>query len=191
MRELKEVCVLQSGVYAKSEIGKNKEVYNYLQGSSFNEKGVYKEDAGSRVAVESKLEKHLLKEGDILFSAKGRIFATLFNEQWGKTVASSTFLIIRVKDTLRSILLPEFLCWYLNHPNTMKQIMLQTGGSTLLSISKSKLSEIGILIPPLEQQRKLIDAFNTWKKEEALTKKILERKSKLYQEVLFQSIAGE
>lgn len=46
-----------------------------------------------------------LKRGDVLFSTKGKLFATVWEDQMQKTVATGTFLILNVKD---SAVLPEF-----------------------------------------------------------------------------------
>ena len=94
---------------------------------------------------------------DILLPSKGnRIFATLFQEQWGKAVASSIFYVLRV-DT--SIVLPAYLVAILNLPQYQQQLWQMGGGSNIFSLRKKELEDLQIPLPSFEVQQQ-IATFN-------------------------------
>ena len=97
------IASISSGVYFKDIPDGD---VNYLQVRDFNED---KEAVYSTVELNIKTRKHLLSEGDLLFAAKGMYnFCTIFRESIGLSIASSSFLVLKVKD--KRMVNPEYLC---------------------------------------------------------------------------------
>jgi restriction endonuclease S subunit len=99
-------------------------------------------------------QNHYLNPGDVLLAAKGsKNFATMFRGHFS-AVASTTFLVSRLR---RADILPEYLVWYLNNPETQARLKHNAIGSSIVSISKSTLADLEITIPPLDVQRRILE----------------------------------
>ncbi|MDD5770409.1 MAG: hypothetical protein PHE25_05560 [Candidatus Gracilibacteria bacterium] len=74
--KVKDIAVVQTGVFLRT--GKKGNV-TYLQAKHFNDYGDLRESLIPDLKQEEISKKHLLQDGDILFSAKGtRNFATVY-----------------------------------------------------------------------------------------------------------------
>ncbi len=182
---LKNIARIQTGVFRKpNQDGEVK----YLQAKHFTELGelISAERFIQTIKRETGVEKHILINNDILFAAKGdKNFAFLYQQQLGAAVASSTFFVIRI---YHSNVLPEFVVWYLNHPNTQHYLKAQAKGSALPSVTKKTLGDLKISVPIVEKQRKILTFNELIEKENALTQKIIKKKTALFQNVMYHSI---
>jgi len=133
------------------------------------------------------IDKHLLLiPRDILFAAKGnRNYAFQYKGELGIATASSTFFILRLR---RNDILPEYLTWYLNSKPAQDFFNDNVHGTFIPSISKSKLSELEVPIPPVEIQEKVIRLDGWQKLEKNLTEQILFKKSILANEIINRTI---
>lgn len=158
---LKNIASIQTGIYAKSDVHGNA---IYLHARYFNESGQLDKNVIYDIYVDTRLSKHLLKDGDILFMAKGfKNAAIVYSESMGPAVASSSFFVIRVAPQL----LPGYAAWYINHPNTQKILKGKARGSSLPSISIRTLEELEINIPDIKTQQDIliIQGFRTREKQ--------------------------
>ena len=128
---LKDITNIQTGLFAKpAGIGE----LVYLQAKHFDEFGKLLSGLHPDIQVEGISEKHLLKDGDVLFSAKGtKNFAAVFENHNEPSVASTSFFVIRPTDNK---VLPQFLAWFLNNPTTQTLLKAQAIGTSIPSISK-------------------------------------------------------
>ena len=119
-KELKSIAEIRSGIYAQPAAFGD---IIYVQGKHFSSAGKLKELPRPELKMDVKMEKHMLMEGDILVASKGtKNFATLYRNKMGRAVASSTFIVIHIMDEFKSVLLPEFLTWAINHPKCQEYI---------------------------------------------------------------------
>ncbi len=166
MIRIRDIAIITSGVFLKPTL--NAEV-KYLQSKHFNNSGEYLNNAFDEVDFE-KSQKHLLKSGNILFSSKGTYnYATLYDDSMGECVASSTFSVIKLFD---DSYLPEFVCWYLNHPSTQRTIKAMCMGTSVQHISISNLHNIEIPTVDIELQRKIVET-------DRLSKRVVEINNRL------------
>lgn len=167
---LKYITDIQTGLYAQT-ISSGTVIY--LQAKHFNENGQLNYSILPDLAMNAQTEKHLLKDGDILFAAKGsKNFATQYENKNGYCVASSTFLVIKIRNEFYSKILPEYLCWFLNHSKTQEWIKAIARGSSIPSISKVDLQELEISIPAINKQKTILKIDSLQKQEQSLLKKI-------------------
>lgn len=117
-----------------------------------------------------------LKRGDVLFSTKGKLFATVWEDQMQKTVATGTFLILNVKD---SAVLPEYLALYLNSSKAKKYYDLHTKTATVSHIGKKQMELLQIEIPPMEKQNLLVQLHKLLITEKKITNDLLNKKEKI------------
>lgn len=180
---LKHITNIQTGVFAKP-IQKGDIVY--LQVKHFDENGELKETLYPDLNAESKINKHILKKGDILFSAKGsKNFAAWYENEEIPAVASTSFFVIRLQD---KNVLPGYLTWFLNHPRTQTLLKGQARGSSIASISKAVLSELEIPIPNIKKQELILKIFKLRNKEKNLKKQIKILREKQIQHILINAI---
>ncbi|MBI9067858.1 MAG: restriction endonuclease subunit S [Salinivirgaceae bacterium] len=181
--KLKNITSIQTGVFAKP-IQKGEIVY--LQAKHFDENGELAETLYPDLDADSKIHKHLLKKGDVLFAAKGtRNFAAWYENEEIPAVASTSFFVIRLHD---ANVLPGYLTWFLNHPNTQTLLKGQARGSSIASISKAVLSELEIPIPNIQKQELILQLFKLRNKEKNLKQQIENLKEKEIQHLLINAI---
>ncbi|ALN90177.1 hypothetical protein LG3211_1201 [Lysobacter gummosus] len=95
-----------------------------------------------------------------------------------RTVCSPHLYVIRVTQLQR--LLPGFLAWQLNQLPAQRYLHQSAEGSHQLSIRRTELEKVEIRIPPIEQQRAVIELERTANAErEALKALINNREAEL------------
>ena len=187
--QIRGIATITSGVY--SQFGQFGSA-TYLQSNFFNELGEWKKNISPNLVLNKQTEKHLLYEGDILFAAKGaKNFATIVTNKMGACIASSTFLVIRVKSELRKRVLPEFIVWFLNHPNTLSYLKSKAIGSGVPSISKRVLDETEIILPDLHTQQNIVIIDDLRKRGKHLKNKIEELREVQVQKLLLNLTTGK
>jgi restriction endonuclease S subunit len=139
--------------------------------SDFDEDGNLRNDLEPNVLYKSSIEKNYLKNGEIVFNAKGRrFFAFLFAEEYQSLIASASFLVLTIEDNL---ILPEFLVWYLNHPETLKVFDSKMTTQVMPSITKLELGDLEIIIPTFETQKQIVALDLLKKKQIKLQKELI------------------
>lgn len=180
---LKQITKIQTGVFAKP-IQKGEIVY--LQAKHFDVNGEISETLYPDLDYSSKLEKHLLKKGDVLFAAKGsKNFAAWYEDDKIPAVASTSFFVLHIEG---NNLLPGYLTWFLNHPTTQNLLKRQARGSSIASISKAVLSELEIPIPGIQKQELILRIFKLRNREKNLKQKIENLREREIQDLLINAI---
>src|SRR5690606_630355 len=128
-----------------------------LQGRDFDS---YKQLIGSSeptVLRDANINKHLLKYGDVLVAVKGfDYFAYTYKDEVSPAVASSMFMVLR--DIDNSKVLPDFVTWYINHPNTQSYLSASAKGTSIQSINKKTIENIEIPLPSIKKQQTIVEA---------------------------------
>ena len=183
---LKDIATIHSGIYAKpNAIGE----IIYLQVKDFSESGQLTGLLQPELRLTGKTEKHLLKSEDVLFAAKGvKNMAIKFDKAYGLAVASSAFLVIRLKEDYRSNILPDFLVWAINHPGSQMYLKGNAKGSSLPSISKKVMENLEIRIPPLNTQKLILKITQLRNKEQQLKQEIENLREQQIQQLLMNSL---
>lgn len=183
--KLINIGTITTGVYEKSS--PSGDTY-YLQSQHFDEHGKFRENVvlNHEINMESRLEKHILQEGDLLIMAKGNNNRVCFySNDIGQSVASSTFFVIRLKSKK---ITPEYLQWYLNTSKMQGMLSSLSKGTHILSLSKKSLSTIEIEIPSIEMQQNIISVQSLWRRESVLSLELLKQKEKYYEYSLLNTL---
>lgn len=138
-----------------------------------------------RVSLSSKQRAYLLKKGDLLFAGKGTTYLCKVFDLDVPAVASTTLFTIRLHTDIVS---PDFLCWYLNHPKVMTQMISSRAGSGTPLIHKPTLENIEVVIPDMDTQRRIVELAELQKKEERLLKSIAEKRVLVTNQILMNEI---
>jgi restriction endonuclease S subunit len=180
---IKDITNIQTGLFAKPS---DKGEVVYLQSKHFDENGKLLGELHPDLLANSISEKHFLKDGDVLFAAKGtKNFAAVYENHNEPAVASTSFFVLRLTD---KNVLPEYLGWILNHPNTQYVIKDNARGTAIPSIRKSVLEDLEISIPSIEKQRIIIKLSALVKKENEIRMSILQQRKQLIEQQIFNAI---
>lgn len=96
-----------------------------------------------------------LREGDVLFVAKGaRFYAALVETPPAQTVCSPAFFRIRVSEP--AALDAAFLAWQINQPPFQRRLQQAAEGSGQLSIRRPVLEALTLSLPALARQRSVV-----------------------------------
>ncbi len=180
---VKDITTIQTGLFAKPT-GKGEVVY--LQSKHFDEFGQLTAVLYPDLSADNISEKHLLNVGDILFAAKGsKNFAAVYEANNPIAVASTSFFVLKIKD---ENVLPEYLAWFLNHPQTQSLLKGKARGTSIPSITKSVLESFEIGIPSLEKQKLIIRLAELALKESELRANILSQRKLLIEQQIINAI---
>lgn len=171
-KPLEDIAHLYYGPYEKTTI---RGAVKYLVSSHFDSNLEPTLFSGSFIDNENTNERYLLRNNDVIITGKGqRFFAWAYKSEYGQVVPSSLFFIVKILDP--NLLLGEYLACYLNSPRVAHKIKTLAGGTSIPSIQKTELLQIEILIPPIEQQKKIVEFENLLNKDIELTTRLLDRK---------------
>ncbi|MBK9961985.1 MAG: restriction endonuclease subunit S [Saprospiraceae bacterium] len=181
--QIKNLTNIQTGLFAKpSGVGE----LVYLQSKHFDEFGILHSTLHPDLKANGVSKKHLLKDGDVLFAAKGtKNFATVFENHNEPSVASTSFFVLRPSDKK---VLPQFLAWFLNNHTTQTLLKGQAIGTSIPSISKQVLENLEITIPNIEIQKTILQIAKLRNKEKSLKLKIETLREKQILQIIINKI---
>lgn len=182
-KSINHIATIQTGFFAKpSGIGD----VVYLQSKHFDESGHLLRKLHLDLRGEGISQKHFLKEGDVLFAAKGtKNFAAVFEHHNEPAVASTSFFVIRM--TTRDVL-PHYLTWYLNNQMTQALLKGRAIGTSIPSISKQVLENLEMEIPSIDIQKAILHIATLRNKEKALKQKIEALRERQIQQQIINAI---
>lgn len=181
--KLGNIVQIKSGVFAKS--GTNPDLF-YIQSTDFDKQLSWNKKLSPVLTNYPKFYPHVLQVGDVLFVAKGRnFFAVAYDAAYAPAVASTTFLVLRVKS---KIVLPDYLVWFLNHPTTQTLLWSFAKGSAIPSISKTILEQIEIPIPNLSKQNIILELHKLQLQEKRIQKQIGKLRQEYINQLTYQFI---
>lgn len=127
-----------------------------------------------------------IKDGDILFRAKGFVHdAVMVNREDGKAIASAQFFILRV---INEQVLPEYIAWYINQKPAQDYFKLISAGTSIPSVNKQNLLALDIKIPESHTQKAIANVYRLHQKEQVLIDEIRRKKSKLIHALLLKAV---
>lgn len=179
---LNSISSIRTGVYLQPLV---KGDARYLQIKDFNSRGEFTGGPVAEIQMEIKLERHLLKQGDILFAAKGsKNFAAVISELAKPSIASSAFFVIRQS----SGYLPEFLAWYINNDRVQKKLKSEAKGSAIYSIPIGALEALEITLPDIKTQELIVQIDKLRSREKELSYELDEIKDSLIHNKILSKI---
>jgi len=183
MNQVKDIATVHTGVYLKER--PDGEV-QYLQVKDFD-KSTHSFFSFPSVNMANKIKKYLLSEGDLLFAAKGFVnFCVVYREAWGAAVASSSFLVLKIKD--KDKIMPEYLNWHINRDDMNLRFKNMTAGNVMPSVTKTMMENMEIPVPSLSMQKKIIALTTLCDREGALLEQIRAKRRELMQKEIIHLI---
>lgn len=125
----------------------------------------------TKTRLEGRKEPDWIKNGDILFVARGtKIVAAYVDDVPGFCVCSQYFYLIRITS---EEILPEFVAWQINQQPAQTYLTKSAEGSAQVSIRRSMLENLNIVIPPLERQQTIVALARSAQRERELLETLI------------------
>src|SRR5262249_11168519 len=106
-----------------------------------------------------------------LLQSRGQTYrAGLVPPHVGPMVATSSLLVI----TPRPIVRPGYLAHYFNDPITQAELRTRSTGATIANLKKSAIEQLELLIPPLEDQEKIVGLGETLRHQSRIEARLAE-----------------
>jgi len=146
----------------------------------------YRTDALVRFTPKLSGKDSFLKAGDILFMSRGaRNFSVLIDKLPESVLAAACFFVVRISN---SEILPEYLSWYLNQSPVEEYLQRFSGrGVHMPVVRRAVLESIDIPFPPYNTQKKVSEINKLLQKEQALYKKLAEKRKNLITEICLKA----
>ena len=136
-------------------------------------------------------DRYLTHKNDILVRMFTPLKCCLINSEEENLVVPSQFCILKLKESFRNIILPEYLYLVMRNKDFSKQVQKLEEGFQLRSIKTSSIAKIKINIPDIATQEKLINVSNLIIRKEKLMSELIIQE-KLYNEAILEKlIKGE
>ncbi len=132
-----------------------------------------------RTNLPGKKEPDWLREGDIIFAARGsKNYAALIFSAPGNAVCSPHFFVIRIRNETAT--LPAFIAWQINQAPARKYFEQSATGSYILNIRREVLEKLELTIPPRAQQEIIVALNQAVQSERKVLEGLIEnRKSQM------------
>jgi len=125
-------------------------------------------------ALKGRKQPDYLKEGDILFVAKGaKHFATCVQHLPKQTVCSPHFFIVRIQPQYADKVLAEFINWQLNQHPAQRYFKNSAEGSLYVSIRRKILEDTPITVPPLVTQQRIVSLHRAAVTEQKILQQLI------------------
>ena len=139
-------------------------------------------------------DKGVMQSGEIVVAARGLnnraawLAPSPNGERQERVIPSNQLLVLSINTNLKTAsVLPEYLCWALNHANAQRQINQRRTGTNIPMINKQDVSDIAIPVPTMGTQKRIIQLHKRHQHEHVLLEKLWENTDKMYQG-LYQSL---
>lgn len=184
MQQLAELVTIQTG-YVRGKVEPTPGgPYHVIEPSHIDGRGEIQYDALTPADSIDPKERHLICQGDILFTPRGASNkAACVTRPLSNTTASSQLYILRAEDPLD----PAYLAWYLNQRRAQEYFDTFARGATIRSINKQILQELSVPVPPIGRQRLIAKIAGLARREADLTHQLQEKRQLLTQNVLLEA----
>jgi len=156
--ELSKVAEIRPGHPFRGTIISSPHTSTYaVQVRDVNKFGDIEPDNLIATELKGRKKPDFLKEGDILFVAKGaKHFAVYVQQIPEKSVCSPHFFLVRIQALCAEKVLPEFISWQLNQSPAQRYLKNSAEGSLYVSIRRKILEDTPITVPPLVTQQRIV-----------------------------------
>ena len=182
---LQDLCEIRSGFHFRGRVESDPEGnVALIQIKDLDDEFALQDAELIRVQVE-KPESYLVRQGDVLFVARGtRLGATALTQPLDDTIATGSFFILRP----RSVLLPEFLAWSMNSPAFQTQLRRTGQGTDLVLVRRADLKELTLEVPSLDVQRMIVALDEGARRERQLCAQISAKRAALVEAIAARAI---
>ena len=133
------------------------------------------------VSTEEIADTYLSRVGDVVVRLREPITAVYIDESAKNMVIPSLMAIVRVES---SMMYGEFLAYYINSTTSQQMLKKEIKGTTIAAIKTQDLEELEVVLPSLEDQKKVVAFMNLSQNEIELLEKLKKEKQQFSHAVL-------
>lgn len=138
-------------------------------------------------SIEAKYKNSRIHAGDVLISVKGTIGAVgIVPEGFSGNIARE---IARIRPSVKYD--SNYIAFQLQADHTQREIENLTVGTTRKEFSIHTLKKFEILVPPLNEQQKIVKILSTWEQAISATEKLLENSQQQKKALMQQLLTGK
>ncbi len=147
---------------------------------------------GSVTLTGKQKKKNLLKKGDILFNRTSEVkkeigMSAVYNDNNNAVFGG---FVIRGRP-INNDLLPEFSVYGFQSENVRRQIISKGQGAVRVNIGQSDLRQVLFPIPPIHEQKTLVEILSTWDKTISTLKVLIQAKKRYKKGLMQQLLLGK
>lgn len=190
-KTIEEVAEVQMGYHFRSRLEEAEEGnVKVIQMKDLLKDNTIDFNSLKKISLQEVPTRHLAKKGDVLFRSRGNIpMAALVDRDVENTIVGSPLLQISV--TQKDLVLPEYLCWFINHRKTQSIFERNKKGSFISMLSLRWFKGLEVEIPDIAIQQKIIEITTLATEEFRLASEIHQKKILLIQEKMMQLTEGK
>ncbi len=190
---LDHVAHVQTGLAKGKKDIKNSQTLPYLRVANVQDGYLDLSLIKSIEVEESNIDRYLLKPGDVLlteggdFDKLGR--GAIWQGEIDPCLHQNHIFVVRTKDEL---LMPEFLSLLTGSAYGKAYFLKCSKQSTnLASINSTQLKEFPVLLPPLTEQKKIVEAVHAWDQAIEKTERLIAAKEKKFVSLSNRCLFGD
>jgi len=175
---LSEIAKIQLGYQSRTSIQETPGGSHALvQARDLNQETGIAWDRLMRINPETSTAKNEIRQGDILFLARGQSnFACMVDQNIRATLVANSIYILR---TMTRIILPEYLAWWLNQPPAQTRFEMLRSSRSMPYVSASLLGETEVQVPPIQEQEIIVQVDRLQQQEINLVQQLAEKRAAL------------
>ena len=108
----------------------------------------------------SRLSRHKIQIGDILYSRRGDVGRCAFATEYEKGWLCGTGCLRVTIDTEKAV--PKFVFYQLQKAETIGWVEKHAVGSTMLNLNTSILSNVPVELPPISEQKRIVEILSAF-----------------------------
>lgn len=184
---LDSIATIRQGYHFRSKIEHNPDGdISVVQSADITDSNGISPDGFVKVNGDRIKPEYHLQPGSILLKARGTNYtAALFDIEGIKAVAAYHFLVVSIQN---HELLPQYLTWFVNRPQSQYFLSQVASGSYIKALSPQALATLEVTIPPIEQQELIVNLDHLVQRESVILDEIKAKRIQLVQEILNRSI---
>ena len=182
---LKDVSIIRTGLVTarKKASAIDCEIISYkaVTLKAFNPNGsLIVDNLDTFISKEKIKDTYLTQTNDVLIRLREPNIALHIDEENNGLVIPSFVASMRVDKTKID---SKFLTYYLNSTTAKKKLKAHITGTAINMIKTKELEDLEIQLPPLKEQKKIVEFLDLTNKEINLLEELKNQKEKYYQEV--------
>lgn len=127
-------------------------------------------------------------KGDVVVRLVSPMYPVYVEDNYENILVPSQFAVLRVKD--QSVIMPEYLRLWLAQNSIQDLVLSLESGTAQKTVKIKTILDLGIIIPPLEVQRKAVMIDTLSRRRECLYRKLIEQERTLTENLLENIIGG-
>ncbi|MHB1155863.1 MAG: restriction endonuclease subunit S [Phycisphaerales bacterium] len=187
--ELRDVARVQPGYLSRTSVRSVASgTHRLLQARDVSPQYGLRLDAVVRFKPERNPDLYRVSRGDILLTARGQDHrACWVGMDLSDVLASSVFYIIRPREGV----LPGYLAWWLNQPDTQAALESASRGTGIGYIARPLMEHLPVVVPPLDVQQRIAEAMTLWQRQRSIQAILDQKREQLIQATCRQAVGLE